>query len=64
VAFQRYPTAIFYAQSTSDVQAAVRCASELGLRVSPAGNRNGFTSMSVPDDAVVIDLSHMRTVSK
>jgi len=34
----------------------------VGLKVSPAGNRNGFTGMAVPDDAVVIDLSHMRTV--
>jgi len=43
------------------VPAAVNCARGLRMKVSPAGNRNG-TSMAVPNEAVVIDLSHMREV--
>jgi len=62
IRYQRYPAAVFYALDAQQVSSAVNCARELGLRVSPAGNRNSFQSMAVPDGAVVIDLSHMNAI--
>ncbi len=61
--YQRYPVAIFYALNTSQVQAAVLSAAQLGLQVSAAGGRNSFLSMATPDGFVVIDLSHMKNLS-
>jgi len=62
IRYQRYPAAIFYALDAEQVSQAVMCARQLNLQVSPAGLRNSFQSMAVPDGAVVIDLSHMNEV--
>lgn len=63
IRYQRYPSVIFYAQNAEQVSKAVLCARELSLKVSPAGLRNSFQSMAVPDGAVVIDLSHMNAIA-
>lgn len=62
IRYQRYPAVIFYALDAEQVRQAVLCARELNLKVSPAGCRNSFQSMAVPDGAVVIDLSHMNAI--
>ena len=63
IRYQRYPAAIFFALNREQVRDAVECAGQLNLRISPAGNRNSFLSMATPDDYIVIDLSHMKSVS-
>ncbi|KAL7544310.1 hypothetical protein ACHAWF_007693 [Thalassiosira exigua] len=61
--YSHHPAAIFYATSSSQVQAAIQCASSLNLKVSPAGRRNSFLSMAVPNGYIVIDLSLMNNLS-
>lgn len=63
IRYQRYPAAIFYALDAEQVSQAVSCARQLNLKISPAGLRNSFQSMAVPDGAVVIDLSHMNEIA-
>jgi FAD/FMN-containing dehydrogenase len=63
IRYQRYPAVIFYALDAEQVRQAVLCARQLNLKVSPAGCRNSFQSMAVPDGAVVIDLSHMNAIA-
>lgn len=54
----RYPEVIVRAASVADVQAAVRCAAENGLRVSARGAGHQFSGIAV-QDGMVIDLCRL-----
>ncbi|PSC68846.1 FAD-linked oxidase [Micractinium conductrix] len=59
----RSPAAIFYAQSTEEVAAVVKCAHDWGVAVSPAAGRQGFQGLSVPDGALVVDVTALTNTS-
>jgi FAD/FMN-containing dehydrogenase len=59
----RRPARIARCRSTADVQAALRFATEAGLGVTVRGGGHNVAGTAVADDAVMIDLSPMRTVT-
>ena len=58
----RSPAAVFYAYSTADVAAAVKCAHAWGVQISPAGGRQGFQGGAIQDGFLVVDVSNMTQV--
>lgn len=55
----RSPAAVFYAHSTADVAAAVKCAHAWGVQISPAGGRQGFQGGAIQDGSLVVDVSNL-----
>ena len=60
---QRRPAIIVRAHSTDDVRAAVLAAGELGLPIAVRGGGHNVAGHAVADQAVVVDLRDLRTVS-
>src|SRR6266540_4248600 len=60
---QRRPVAIVRAHSTDDVRAAVMTASELGLPIAVRGGGHNVAGHAVADQALVVDLRDLRTVT-
>ncbi|MGH1561139.1 FAD-binding oxidoreductase [Mumia sp. DW29H23] len=58
----RHPRLIARAVDTADVVAAVRAAREHGLPVAVRGGAHNAGGLAVGDDALVVDLSRMRSV--
>ena len=56
------PAAIVQCRSTADVVAAVQAARAAGLPMAVRGGGHSVAGHSVADDAVVVDLRHMRRV--
>ncbi len=61
--FSRKPAATVFARSTSDVVAAINCATAWGVRVSAAGGRHAYQGTSVQDGYLTVDLSNMTKAS-
>ena len=61
-AVDRFPAAVLYCRSDSDVQMAVRAARESGRKVVVRSTGHSVSGRSVADDAIVVDLSEMRHV--
>lgn len=58
----RRPLAVVHCTDESDVQAAVRFATEQGLEIAVRGGAHSMSGASVVDDGLVIDLSRMNQV--
>src|SRR6187431_2961943 len=58
----RRPAVIVSCRSTDDVVAAVRAARAAGLPIAVRGGGHGVAGHCVADDALVVDLRHMRSV--
>lgn len=59
----REPAATFYARSAADVAAAVACAQRFGVKVSPAGGRQGLLGGAVQHGYLTIDVSALTKAS-
>jgi FAD/FMN-containing dehydrogenase len=59
----KHPAAIVQCRSTSDVVAAVRAARAAGLPIAVRGGGHSVAGHCVADDALVVDLRHMRGVT-
>ena len=57
------PTGIFYAHSTEEAAAAAACAFKAGVKLSPAGGRQGFQGRAVPDNFLVVDVTNITDTS-
>ncbi|MRG96711.1 FAD-binding oxidoreductase [Polyangium spumosum] len=60
--FSRHPLAIVFCQNVNDVVNAIRWARARGVPVRPRSGRHCYEAYSTADDALVIDVSDMRTV--
>jgi FAD/FMN-containing dehydrogenase len=58
----KHPAVIVQCRSTSDVVAAVRAARAAGLPIAVRGGGHSVAGHCVADDALVVDLRHMRRV--
>jgi FAD/FMN-containing dehydrogenase len=58
----KHPALIVQCRSTSDVVAAVRAARAAGLPIAVRGGGHSVAGHCVADDALVVDLRHMRAV--
>lgn len=61
-AIDKRPTAIVVCHSVTDVASAVMYANELNLPICIRGGGHHVAGMAVADDALMIDMSEMRTV--
>jgi FAD/FMN-containing dehydrogenase len=53
------PKAVVYAKSTEDVQNAVKCAYESGIKVSARGRGHSLQGWAVVDGALVVDMTNI-----
>ncbi len=60
--FDRHPLAIVRAANTQDVSFAIRFARRHGLRVAVRSGGHSVAGHSMVDDAIVVDLSHMKGI--
>ena len=58
----KHPAVIVQCRSTDDVVAAVRAARAAGLAIAVRGGGHSVAGHCVADDALVVDLRHMRSV--
>ena len=58
----KHPAVIVQCRSTDDVVAAVRAARAAGLPIAVRGGGHSVAGHCVADDALVVDLRHMRSV--
>ena len=58
----KHPAVIVQCRSTNDVVAAVRAARAAGLPIAVRGGGHSVAGHCVADDALVVDLRHMRSV--
>ena len=59
----RRPAMIVCCTSTADVAASVKLARNTGMPVTVRGAGHNAAGISIADDALLIDLSHMKSVS-
>ncbi|HZP89300.1 MAG TPA: FAD-dependent oxidoreductase [Burkholderiales bacterium] len=62
-AIGRHPALIAYCASEADIAAAIEFARSTGLVVTVRGGGHSIDGLSVCDDALVIDLSRMKTIA-
>lgn len=61
--YSRFPAAIVFCQSASDVQHAVRWAREYGVPLRARSGGHSYEGLSVLDDGLVIDVSELSDVT-
>ncbi|PWJ25023.1 FAD/FMN-containing dehydrogenase [Branchiibius hedensis] len=61
--FEKHPAAVVRCASVTDVSIAIRVARDQGVPLSVRGGGHQISGAAVADDALVIDLSGMRTCS-
>src|ERR1700712_5999208 len=59
----RFPAAVLEAAVADDVVAGVRLAAENGWKVSVRSGGHSWAAWSLHDDALLIDLGHLRSLS-
>ena len=59
----RYPVAVLEAADADDVVAGVRLAAANGWKVSVRSGGHSWAAWSLHDDALLIDLGHLRSIS-
>jgi len=55
----KQPRAVMYAEDTTDVQTAVKCAFDNGIKVTARGRGHSFQGWGVVDGYLVVDMSKM-----
>lgn len=55
----KQPRAVVYAEDTSHVQTAVKCASDNGIKITARGRGHSFQGWGVVDGYLVVDMSKM-----
>ncbi len=55
----KQPRAVVYAEDTTDVQTAVKCAFDNGIKVTARGRGHSFQGWGVVDGYLVVDMSKM-----